>query len=520
MVNRDLCCLHFWMILFAGWTSLAIELPNRRVVAEETVSRESGLSQIDIEDLRRHVATLASDSLEGREAGARGGKAASAYLRSVLKKLRESHPFPDETTQDFGRDYQNLLVFFPGSDPSLQREVVVIGAHYDHVGFGKASNSRGPIGHIHNGADDNASGTAALLELIEAFASLQTRPARSLMFAFWDAEEAGLLGSKHWVTHPTVPLSEIRLTLNLDMLGRLREGRVITIGWRTAPGLRALLASNNPGNQLMLAYQPKILADSDHHSFYSAGIPVIHLDTDKHDDYHRPSDDPDKVNFEGLRQLTEFAYRVVADASNRADFPRFRQDVRTEATPKWMNPREPIGSPIRLGVTWEPEPLRRKIMVISQVSQNSPAAVAGLRSGDRVLEFGPWHQGSFEDLKTTIQVARNPVLIRVERPGVESPMELTANLVGTPVRLGAGWIDDPALPGCVVITHVVTDSPADRAGIVAGDVIMQLGGRSIVSSEDLRQRILVEEGPFRIQVETQGRIRDVVVDPFDVPGSR
>ena len=113
--------------------------------------------------------TLASDAFEGRQAGSRGGKAAAAYLRSELKALRESHLLPREQTQEFGAEYQNLLVLLPGSDDKLSREVIVVGAHYDHVGYGNSSNSRGPIGKIHNGADDNASGTSALLEMIEAF---------------------------------------------------------------------------------------------------------------------------------------------------------------------------------------------------------------------------------------------------------------------------------------------------------------------------------------------------------------
>jgi hypothetical protein len=512
IVNRPVCWLRVFICLVAVFAS---QTQFRRAMADESSLFEPGLARIDIDDLKRHVATLASDSLEGREAGSRGGKAASAYLRSVLRSLRESHRLPLEMTQEFGRDYQNLLVVIPGSDPALQHEVVVVGAHFDHVGFGKASNSRGPIGHIHNGADDNASGTSALLELIEAFSSLERRPARSLLFAFWDAEETGLLGSKHWVTHPTIPLSEIRFVLNMDMLGRLREGRVITVGWRSAPGLRSLLALNNPRNKLLLAFQPTVIADSDHHPFYAAGIPVIHLDTDKHDDYHRPSDDPDKINLEGLRQMTEFSYRIVFEAANRPDFPRFRQDVRTEAPPTWLIPRDAISSPIRLGVNWDPEQLRRNVVAISQVNQNSPAAIAGLRAGDRILQFGPWQNGTFEDLKTTIQVVKNPVIIRIERPGSESPIEITANLQGNPVRLGAGWIEDSSLPNCVVVTHIVAESPADRAGIASGDVIMELGGRAITNSEELRQRILVETGPFRFRVERQGRIREVTVDPLD-----
>ena len=151
--------LFLGILLFQG-----VAVSSSDAFASEAIVIRTGLSRIDGNDLKRHLTTLASDSLEGREAGARGGKAAAAYLRSVLKTIREtSRSLPIETTQEFGRDYQNLLVFLPGSDETLKHEVVVVGAHYDHVGFGKASNSRGPIGHIHNGADDNASGKLLLL---------------------------------------------------------------------------------------------------------------------------------------------------------------------------------------------------------------------------------------------------------------------------------------------------------------------------------------------------------------------
>lgn len=485
---------------------------------EADVARR-GLSQISLLDLKRHVNTLACDAFEGREAGTRGGKAALAYLRSELKALRETVSLPREQTQEFGHEYQNLLLLFPGSDERLKQEVIVVGAHYDHVGYGKPSNSNGPFGQIHNGADDNASGASALLELIKAFSSLETPPARSILFVFWDAEEAGLLGSKHWVAHPTLPLQDIRFTLNIDMLGRLRDDRVVTVGWRSAPGLRFLLASNNVNNQLNLAFQGRVNADSDHHPFYSVGIPVIHLDTDKHGDYHRPSDDPEKLNWEGLFLLTQFAFRVTLEAASQPDFPQFRREAPKEGVPSWITPRAPVQPVVRLGVNWDLELAKSDIVQITQLTPEGPGASAGLRIGDRIIQLGNWMNGSFDDFKTTMQTVKNPVTIRVKRSGTTTPIELTATLWGSPVRLGAGWIDDPALPNCAVITHVVSESPADRAGIAAADVILEMGGRPIISSEELRLRVLDEQGPFLFRVERQGRIREVNVELFDRPAT-
>ncbi len=159
-------------------------------------SFDAAMESIRLPDLRRHVGTLASDSLEGREAGARGGKAAGAYLVSELRRLKVRPGGEDGSYyQYFEPDYRNVLALVPGRDPELRNEVVVISAHYDHVGYGTRRNSRGPWGLVHNGADDNASGTAGLLEVIEAFAALEPAPRRTVLFAFWDAEEKGLLGS-------------------------------------------------------------------------------------------------------------------------------------------------------------------------------------------------------------------------------------------------------------------------------------------------------------------------------------
>lgn len=514
-LRRNIALLLFSV---AGLASRFDAVVAGEAVLEEPVNK--GLVKIDLADLKRHIGTLASDALEGREAGSRGSKAALAYLRSELKSIRQAGRLPTEQTQEFGRDYQNLLLVVPGTDERLKNEVVIVGAHYDHVGYGNASNSHGPFGQIHNGADDNASGTSALLEVVQAFASLDAAPARTMMFAFWDAEEVGLLGSKHWVASPTLPLKDVRFVLNLDMLGRLREGRVVTLGWRSAPGLRSMLASQNAGNQLRLAFQPRVTADSDHYPFYSHRIPVIHLDTDKHDDYHRPSDDPDRIVWDGLLTLTKFAYRVALEAANRPELPGFRNEAFSEQPPSWMARQNPVIPQVRFGVNWDSEMAKQNIARIANITADSPAARAGLQIGDRVIRVGPWEGGSIDDLRTTLQIVKNPVEVRVIRNGAETPLELSVNFWGTPIRLGAGWIEDPTLPNCVVLTHVVMDSPADRAGLAAGDIIMALNGEPVVSSEQLRTRVTQENSPFQIRFERLGQIREVTIQFHDQPNSR
>ena len=160
-------------------------------------------------------------------------------------------------------------MILPGSDPKFRDQVIVVGAHYDHVGYGGRL-SLGPSGYIHPGADDNASGTAAVLELAKAFTVLSAAPKRSIVFAAWDAEEKGLLGSKYWVAHPTLPLEHVVAAVNLDMIGRLRDEHLIVFGVRSGYGWRRLLSSQNVDAGLQLDFSWSLKPNADHYPFFDA----------------------------------------------------------------------------------------------------------------------------------------------------------------------------------------------------------------------------------------------------------
>ncbi|MFP6766700.1 MAG: M20/M25/M40 family metallo-hydrolase, partial [Planctomycetaceae bacterium] len=242
----------------------------------EPASPVSALDTILRQDLARHINTLASDALEGRAAGTDGGRAAGNYIVQQLRRLALRPVGSDgDFYQEFSdKGYRNILAVLPGSDPELKKEFVLVGAHYDHVGLGTKITSRGPLGQIHNGADDNASGTAAVLEIAEALSTLQPAMRRSIVFVFWDAEELGLLGSKHWMTTPTIPLTAIRLAINVDMVGRLKDRRLIVFGTRTGKGLRGFASRQNApiSDSLKLDFNWNLTANSDHHPFYKRGI--------------------------------------------------------------------------------------------------------------------------------------------------------------------------------------------------------------------------------------------------------
>ena len=170
-------------------------------------------------------------------------------------------------------NHQNLLAILPGTDPELKDEYILVGAHYDHVGYGSRRNSYGPWGYIHNGADDNASGVAAVLEVIDALSQTGHWPRRSILFAFWDGEEQGLLGSKHWKNHPTIPLSAIKMAINIDMVGRMTDGRIEVGGTRSAVGSRRLMSSPTLSDEVWLDFNWEYKNNSDHWTFFEAGIP-------------------------------------------------------------------------------------------------------------------------------------------------------------------------------------------------------------------------------------------------------
>lgn len=474
---------------------------------------------IDIGRLKTHVATLASDSLEGRQAGSRGGKAASAYLVSELKKLELT---PAGTSgqwfQEFGSDWRNVLALIPGADAQRSRELIVVGAHYDHVGYGNAGNSRGPFGYVHNGADDNASGTSALLEVARRLAARRSELKRSVLIAFWDAEESGLHGAAHWRAVPTLPEHRVLVVANLDMVGRLRQDRVRVMGWRSAPGLRETLCRANERSSLWLDFQQTVTADSDHWPFYSGRVPALSFDTDKHEDYHRPSDDAEKIEYEGVRRIGELALEFVAAVSNADSLPQFRNDCFSEQSAGYQPPNiPPIRPAPRVGFAWDPALADQGRLVVTTTTPGSPAVNAGFQACDELLALGSWRGSSVDDLRTAICVAVNPVSFTLKRPERDEPIRGTLTLNGQPSRFGMTWKHDPAQPGTAIVWSVIAFSPADRAGLKAGDVLMRFHSRPIADEATLRGWLAEQPGPLQLEIDRHGRRLEIVAPLYDQP---
>jgi hypothetical protein len=293
----------------------------------------------------------------------------------------------------------NVVGMLPGTDPRLRGEAIVIGAHYDHLGRGgEGSLAPDEVGAVHPGADDNASGVAAVLGLARAFAAVGRTP-RTLVFVAFAGEEMGLLGSSHFVRHPP-PGLRIVLMVNLDMVGRLRDGRLYVGGVDSGRGLREALLDAARGTGLQLELRGDPFAPSDHTAFYPAGIPVLFFFTGAHADYHRPSDTWDKINAPGLHLVTGLVGRVVAALAAAPTAPAW---VRVEAPA--LRERGAGYGPY-FGILPDFGELPVPGVRITGVRPGSPAARAGLTAGDIIVRFAGVTVRTLDDLTFALRSRR------------------------------------------------------------------------------------------------------------------
>jgi Zn-dependent M28 family amino/carboxypeptidase len=290
----------------------------------------------------------------------------------------------------------NIIGMIPGSDPSVAGEYVVIGAHYDHLGMGDENSlAASPTPAIHYGADDNASGTAGMLELALRFSEKPAR--RSILVMGFSGEEKGLLGSKHWVTTPTVPLQKIAAMVNLDMIGRLTKQKLNIQGVGTSPVWPALIDSAKAGIPFTISTTADGFGPSDHSSFTAKSIPVLFFFTGLHSDYHRPTDTYDKINADGqatIVSMVENIVRRVADAPTR---PEFTQGADKQSTTQSSSIALKVSFGVVPDYSDDPQGLR-----ITGVKANSAAEKAGLKGDDIVTKLGTTVIKNIYDLMTAL----------------------------------------------------------------------------------------------------------------------
>lgn len=314
----------------------------------------------------------------------------------------------------------NIAGLLPGTDPVLGSEVVVVGAHMDHLGMGgpySLAESRKPM--VHPGADDNASGTAGVLALAERLSKARPGPKRSILFVCFSGEELGLLGSGHYVRHPLVPLERTVAMVNMDMIGRLRGNRLTVLGAGTSPEWKALLAGVNPRGLAILTSESGF-GGSDQQSFYAKGVPVLFFFTGLHSDYHRPGDTPDKINYAGEQVVLDFAAHVV---SRIADLPVRPGYVRSVAP---ADEERPARFRASLGTIPDYSADVDGVLV-SGVRPGSAADRAGIRAGDILVKLGNRTIHNVQDFAMALGANKpgETVQVIVRRGGVTLTLEAT-----------------------------------------------------------------------------------------------
>lgn len=348
------------------------------------------------ESLRADVAWLSDDARDGRGTGTAGFDSAAAFVARRYAALgigmapgmlSYAQPFTARAMRARGEAptavaTQNVVAFIPGRDPALAGEVIVLGAHLDHLGrstLGALDPEAGAV--IRNGADDNASGTVIVLELARRLRASPTR--RSVLLVHFSGEELGLLGSAYFVEHSPVPLAQIQAMLNFDMVGRLKNDRLIVFGVGTAAELPALVDSVSAGSGLQVSKMPDGIGPSDHASFHTHDLPVLHFFTDIHEDYHRASDDVERINAEGMWRVADVAEKAARALGDRPGKLAVQRTVATAgpAAASRQSSGVYLGSIPDMGSDVEG-------MRLSGVRADSPADKGGLKAGDIIVEFG------------------------------------------------------------------------------------------------------------------------------------
>ena len=317
----------------------------------------------------------------------------------------------------------NVVGIFPGADSTLSAESIVIGAHYDHLGLGHfGARDPGAEGLVHPGADDNASGTAVIIELARRISRLPDKPARTIVFIAFSAEELGLFGSRHYVDHPA-STSAIRAMLNLDMVGRLRDDRVTVFGTRSSTNFSKEVLAGAQQLGLKIGESDDV-GRSDHMSFYSKKIPVLHFFTGLHNDYHRATDTWEKLNIDGMAKVGDLVMLTalqIANAKEPINFVSLPSRAPASGAAAGRGFRTYLGTIPDYGATTAG-------VRLAGVSSGSPAALAGLKEGDVIIRLADKKIQNIEDLTDALGDRKAGDEIEIVVLRTDKPLTLKATL--------------------------------------------------------------------------------------------
>ncbi|MBN2868831.1 MAG: M28 family peptidase [Flavobacteriaceae bacterium] len=383
--------------------------------------------QVTIKD---DVMFLSNDSLEGRQTGSEGEQKAAKYIAQRFEDLGLQPKGTNGYFQEFSfkpktNPHQKVSYTVKDGDSTITgtnvigfidnqaENTVIIGAHYDHLGYGaEGSLYRGETKEIHNGADDNASGVGVLLDLAKKLKD--TNKSNNYLFITFSGEEMGLLGSNYYAKNPTVSNDKANYMINMDMVGRLKADSTLAVyGVGTSPIFKQTLKAHN--DKFKLVQNESGVGPSDHTSFYNVDIPVLHFFTGQHEDYHKPSDDFDKLNYDGMSTISNYIFEVITDLNDNGKLAFRKTKNESEETPRFK-----VGLGVIPDYLFDGEGMR-----IDGISEDKPAQKAGLEKGDIVVKMG---DSSVTDMmsymkvlstfkegdKTTVVVDRNGEMVEKE----------------------------------------------------------------------------------------------------------
>lgn len=342
--------------------------------------------------IKEDVAYLASDELEGRQTGTEGERKAAEYIANRFEEMGIKSIGTNGYYQDFSftpktDPHQEIEYTVKNGDSSVTgrnvlgyidngaERTIVIGAHYDHLGYGGDGSLHRGEAAIHNGADDNASGVSVMLDL--AGKLKETNTSNNYLFMAFSGEEMGLLGSNYFVKNATIDAESINYMLNMDMVGRLKADSTLAVyGTGTSPYFKQAVTANNKGFKII--ENESGVGPSDHTSFYLSDIPVLHFFTGQHEDYHKPADDADKLNYDGMNIVSDYIFDIVTDLDDNGELAFRKTKDESNDTPRFK-----VGMGVIPDYLYDGEGMR-----IDGVSEEKPAQKAGLQKGDIVIKLG------------------------------------------------------------------------------------------------------------------------------------
>ena len=539
--------LYVFPIVIAAWASVTVFADDKPVKQPKpaTFDYQGAIDDIRVDELQLHLGWLADEAQEGRNSGTEAGHRTGDYLVTQLALLGLE---PAGTVGSFLQGfrfngdqprYRNVLGIVRGSDPDLANEYVMICAHYDHVGI--------IDGEVYPGANDNASGTSMILELAESLQKIEPRPKRSIIVAFWDAEEIGLLGSRHFANYPTVPLSQIKIVFNFDMVGTLQNNTFELFGSNIATGFRETVSRLIDSDDPDIEFSTEYLLASDHSSFYAKRIPAVMFFTGLDCPYHVPEDTFDIINFEGMKQIADIAFRIVFHLADSDELAKI----------KFLSPREvrrdnekaanayAFGVTDTMGLTVEDDEIdgyddsgktlgkmlgnlfgsagsdEQTGLRIARVIGNSYAEKLGLQRDDRIVTFNGRDMASHDAFDEAMiacldQEPDRMMYLRVVRPreseewlryGI-NPTDLTEAY--QIVRQGFMYRESQAEPNTLIVGAVISDR-ADKSGLQSDDRIMHINGER--ASVEVLHNAVKTKRPLSLEIERNGKISHLELAP-------